>query len=171
MKLQSFFAVVVLTLAGCAQNPAIVATPYVPPPKSDRLSTVVLFRAHAVPTKLDARFFVDGSRVAVLPDMMHTWVQIPPGLHTVTVQFPMLAVMREVLLAETFEAGKTYFLRYEGTAPRGGVPLMGPNGSYVGSVGGSGAYSNTLKAVSQESAEAIIKEFRLSYTPANAGGN
>lgn len=170
MKLQSLLTFAVLALTGCAQTPDLVAIPYVSPPKNDNFSTVVLFRAHAVPTKLDARFFIDGSRVAVLPDMMHTWVQIPPGSHTVTVQFPMLAVMREVKLAETFEAGKTYFLRYEGTAPRGGTPLIGPSGSYVGSVGGSGSYSNTLKAVSQETADAVIRELRLSYISAVAKG-
>lgn len=163
-------AIPALVVSGCAQSPELVARAYVPPPTSESLATVFLFRANAVPTRLNARLFVDEAQVATLPDMAHTWIQVSAGQHKLEVKFPMLAVTREVVLRETFEAGKTYYLRYEGTAPRGGTALVGPGGVYMGNVGGSGAYSNTLKVVSADQAQAVIKDLRLTYFPAQGNG-
>jgi hypothetical protein len=153
-----------LAIAGCAQTPTISSTPYVPPPESQLLSTLVVFRANAIPTAVYARIFVDDTHVATLPDQMHTWVQVKPGTRTVSVKFPPLTGESGALYSGTFEAGQTYYLRYHGTSPTM-MPIVGAGGAIVGSLS-RGSYSRTLTSLPKRAAEEEMSNMRLTFTPA-----
>ena len=157
--------VALLSLAGCASAPDIAPQRFVSPPSSESLSTLIIYRENAVPKKVDARLKIDSTLKAYLPDNRITWVQIPPGKHQIMVEFPVLVGMRSPEIERDFAPGMTYYFRYDGEAPTSGIPIIGQNGIFLGSVGGSGRFRNQLVEVSE--GQGMAASNRLLYVPHN----
>ena len=165
-KLLSIISLAVLT--GCAQTPAIVATPYVPPPQN-ALATLFIYRMNAMPTKVYARVTIDGKLMASLPDAMYTWVQLSAGTHTVIAKFPPLTGIKDAEVSSVFESGKTYYLQYAGGVPNARIPMYGAGGLLIGSLDGGGSFWNKLSIVENNRAEEDIKAWGLQFMPATGG--
>lgn len=157
--------VALLYLAGCASAPDVAPRRFVTPPPSESLSTLIVYRENAVPKKVDARLKIDNTLKAYLPDNRITWVQIPPGKHRITVEFPVLVGMDSPEIERDFAPGTIYYFRYDGEAPTSGVPIVGQNGMILGSVGRRGRFSNQLIEVSE--GEGAAASNRLLYVPHN----
>lgn len=154
-----------LPLAGCASAPDIAPQHFVAPPSSKSLSTLIVYRANSVPKGVDARLKLNDTLKAYLPDNRVTWIQVPPGRHRLTVEFPVLVGMVSPKIEREFAPGVTYYFRYDGEAPTSGVPIIGQNGIILGSVGGGGRFRNQLVEVSEGQGAAASN--RLLYVPHN----
>lgn len=148
---------------GCAQAPHTV-TARRPAPHPDQAATLTVYRAYAVPTKVNARIYVDGVQVATLPDMMYSSAKVEPGSHVITVDFPFLAGMKETRVSGAFEANRTYYIQYEGVGPHS-RPVFGPGGRRIGSLDADGSIRNKLSIVPEELAEPIVRSGALTYAP------
>ena len=160
---RSFIAFTAIVMCGCASVPDLIPTGFVEPPKND-LSTLIIFRISAMPTKLYARMMVDGELKALLPDGCVTWIQVPAGEHKVAASFPAISGTSSAEVSHSFLPGETYFLEYAGGAPNSGVPVVGERGILVGAMGASGSFWNKLYVLPSASRASSIR--RLPYVAA-----
>ena len=112
----TYLTVTILGLIGCTSIKETPTAAYVAPPIS-AAPKLYVYRGLSMPTKANVEIQIDGQLVAYLPNNRFTWINVPPGRHTVAVGYPSFPDMRAKLEVD-FVEGQSYLIRYDSQVGR-----------------------------------------------------
>jgi hypothetical protein len=83
------------------------------PPATAGQTKLTLIRLCAMPTDWNAAVFVDGEKIATVPNVAHRTVAISPGEHVIKVKWPRGVNQPDLERTISFEANRTGFVLFE----------------------------------------------------------
>jgi hypothetical protein len=126
------------------------------PPATAGQTRLTLIRLCAMPTDWNAAIFVDGEKVAMVPNVAHRTVPISPGEHDIKIKWPSGVYQPDVERRISFEANRTGYVlfesRYKTVFPPNYEPTgKGPGAHWITEYGIGG-----VRPIEEDRATALI---------------